>query len=500
MKRKSVTKLIATAMTLSMVAAGMTGCGGKDDAANANTDTNAPADTTANNAADTTKTEANTEAAEQTTTEAAGEEDGGYTVLTDENGNVYDLGGMEIIIRDWWSAEEPSEPTNAYEEAVQEWREWCQETYNFKIRELGISEWATVPEDFVNYATTGGDENYIFVLRMDGSVVSAMYSGLMYDLSTLDCLDFTDEKWQGGVDDLFSIGESKYCMYALTPEPRTGTYFNKRLLREAGIDPEELYTWQENGEWTFDKCKEVMAKVQRDTDNDGVIDVYGTTNNTGEFYKTAAFANGGCFVDKGDDLKYTLHIDDDATLAGLNFAHEILAEYDLVKPADAEWNYYMQAFLNGDAAFCFDNAYMAGADFKDMEDDFGFICFPKGPDAEDYMNVWSNNPVVIPACYDADKAWKLAFAYNLYTAPIPGFEDYEGWKAGYYSSFRDTEAVDLTLARMVENGLVNYAEVVPGLDQGNEFLWTINKDTTPAQQAEAIKNTWQSYLDDLNAR
>ncbi len=502
MKKKNVARLLAAAMTMSMLTVGMTGCGSgnKDnsDTSAADADVQATVDNTkqdtakpASDAAD-AQTEANSEA------DAEGEDS--YTVLTDADGNVYDLGGMEIIIRDWWSPEEPNEPTNAYEEAVNEWREWCQETYNFTIRELGISEWGSVPEDFVNYATTGGNENYIFVLRTDGSLVSAMYSGLMYDLASLDCLNFNDKKWSGGVDDLFSIGDSKYAMYALTPEPRTGTYFNKRLLEEAGVNPEDLYTWQENGEWTFDKCKEVMGQVQRDLDNDGVVDVYGTTNNTGDFYKAAVFSNGGELISKDADGKFVFAADSEKTLAGLNWAQEILNDYDLVKPADAEWDYYKQAFLNGDAAFCFDNAYMAGADFKDMEDDFGFICFPKGPGASDYTNVWNNNPVVIPACYDEQKAWNLAFAYNLYTAPIPGYEDYEGWKAGYYNNFRDTESVDLSLARMVENGVVNYADVVPDLKQGDDFLWKLNKDTTAAQVAEEIKNTWQSYVDAANSK
>lgn len=496
MKRKSVTKLFAAVMTMTMLTASLTGCGGSgnsaDNNAAANTDAPAPA-------ADTAQSEQSADTQTQAGSEAAAEDDG-YTILTDADGNVYDLGGMEIIIRDWWSPEEAAEPTNAYEEARDEWREWCQETYNFTIRELGISEWASVPEDFVNYATTGGDENYIFVLRSDGSLVSAMYSGLMYDLASLDCLDFNEDKWSGGVDELFSIGDSKYAMYALTPEPRVGTYFNKRLLEEAGIDPDDLYKWQESGEWTFDKCKEVMGQVQRDIDNDGVIDIYGTTNNTGEFYKTALFANGGELVSKDADGKFVFAADNEKTLTGLNWAQEILNDYEFVKPEDAEWDYYKQAFLSGDAVFCFDHAYMAGQDFKDMEDDFGFICFPKGPGASDYTNVWSNNPVVIPGCYDEQKAWNLAFAYNLYTAPVPGFEDYEGWKAGYYNNFRDTDAIDLTLTRMIENGVVNFADVIPNLDQGNDFLWKLNKETTAAQAAEEIKNTWQSYIDDANSK
>ncbi|MBP5565359.1 MAG: hypothetical protein J6X45_06535, partial [Lachnospiraceae bacterium] len=47
-----------------------------------------------------------TSVVESTSTE---EEVSPYTVLKDANGNVYDLGGVEIIIRDWFSNPERQE-------------------------------------------------------------------------------------------------------------------------------------------------------------------------------------------------------------------------------------------------------------------------------------------------------------------------------------------------------------------------------------------------------
>lgn len=248
MKRK-MTRVIAMAMA-AITAVGFAGCGSQDDTTQG---------TTAGTTEGTTAS-----AAGEDVTEPATEEADAYTVLTDENGEVYDLGGMEIIIRDWWSSSEETEPENAYEEAQQEYRDWIQETYNFTIKEMAISDWGSTPEDFLNYATTGGDENYIFTLRQGAELVAAMNSGLMYDLSTLDCLDFSEEKWRSGIHELMSKDGAIYGMRGIDPEPRGGMYFNKRLLEEAGVNPEDLYTWQENGEWTWDKFEEVCAQVQRD--------------------------------------------------------------------------------------------------------------------------------------------------------------------------------------------------------------------------------------------
>ena len=109
-----------------------------------------------------------------------------YTVRTDANGNPYDLGGMEVIIRDWWSGD-PAEPSNAYEEELDAFRTWMQETYKFTLSQKAISDWGSTPEDFWSYVVTGGDENnYVFMQRPCTDLTNAMRQGLMKDLSKLD--------------------------------------------------------------------------------------------------------------------------------------------------------------------------------------------------------------------------------------------------------------------------------------------------------------------------
>ena len=117
MKKKMFKKVMAASLAATMTVS-LAGCGGSA----------APAETPA---ADTPASEAATDNAATETTEAeviTEDEEDGYVALTDADGNVYDLGGMEIIIRDWWSSGEEEEPKNAYEEARQEYREWVQDT------------------------------------------------------------------------------------------------------------------------------------------------------------------------------------------------------------------------------------------------------------------------------------------------------------------------------------------------------------------------------------
>ena len=139
-----------------------------------------------------------------------------YTVRTKADGSPIDLGGMEIIIRDWFSNAETDimhadpDSLSSYEAEIREYREWAQEKYNFKLRQVGGADWGQCINDFVNYVTTGGGplefeyeagtpekcENVIFTLRDDATTTAAMRNNEMYDLSTLDCLDFSDKKYQ----------------------------------------------------------------------------------------------------------------------------------------------------------------------------------------------------------------------------------------------------------------------------------------------------------------
>ena len=486
MKSKIVRRLLAASMATVMTV-GMAGCGG----------TETPASSDVPESSETTPASSEEVASSE-------EEVSPYPILKDENGNVYDLGGMEIIIRDWWSDPEgkPADPTSAYDEDTLAYREWLMETYNFTIKQQGISDWGSAPADFVEYASAPADDkNYVFVLRDDPAISSAMAQGLMYDLSTLSCLDFSEEKFQlNKLHEMYAKGGSIYAMTSGASEPRTGIYFNKRLLEEANIDPESIYDMQAAGTWTWDAWTDIMAQVQRDVDNDGVIDIYGETQNAGNFTNAAVWSNGGEYVGQDASGKYVYRLEDPETLEALNWAVSVFNDYSLVYPEGANWDYYKEAYINGEAVFMVEDAYAGQAQgfLSEMEDPFGFVMFPKGPQMDDYTNCWTNNLQAIPSNYDEERAWKIAFAWNLWTDDTPGWEDSDSWKSGYYAGFSDTRAVDETLAMMREKGIITYHGVVPNLQLGPDLTYNIGIGTDVTATVEAIRDTWKGYIDAAN--
>ena len=178
--------------------------------------------------------------------------------------------------------------------------------------------------------------NYLFILRSGKELASALSAGLMYDLSTLDCLDFSDSKWVNGVDKQYTIGGKTYCMSGDSIEPKGGMYFNKRLLSEAGIEPQSIYDLQESGDWTWDKFEEICKQIAKDTDNDGVIDRFAMVNFASTFINEAVWSNNAEFIGKDADGKFINKVETNETLEALNWAVDMLAKYDYPQPDGSE--------------------------------------------------------------------------------------------------------------------------------------------------------------------
>ena len=433
-------------------------------------------------------------------------------IIKDKDGNTVDLGGIEVLITDYWSAADGArnEAADAATEARYEYWDWIQSTYNCTFKEVSLGDWGTSPEELLNFINTQGEENRIFKVRPD-SVSASMTGGLLYDMASLDCIDFSEAKWNAGVTAQMTMGDKVYGTAVGVSEPREVVFFNKRLVEAAGIDPESIYDLQANNEWTFAKFEELIAKCEQDTDNDGVIDVYGLAGgNNDDMLRVAVASNGGSFFDVVDG-KYVVAANSDAAVEAMNWAQNVIVKYGQKKPSDdAEWNWFFAAFKNGSAAFHVGQMFEAndGADLYGMEDDFGVVCFPTGPKAEAgaYKFDVSENVTVMPGFYDADRAWKIGFVYNLYANDTPGFEsanDPDAWKEQFYNRFRDTRAVDETYAILRKPESAN--AVISrnfGSDNdvlGQDFFWSIAGGTvTVAEAIETKMPAWEAYLATIN--
>lgn len=414
-----------------------------------------------------------------------------------------DLGGMEVIIGDHWSPEEPAAPTNAQEEATLKYRQEIMAKYNFKIQSKAVAGWGEMTDTCVNSITSGEPAAQLFELDYR-FVAKPMANGLFYDLAKLDEVDFDEDKWSVAVKNLMTVGDSIYGMRAAKAEPRGGVIWNKRLFEEAGLDPDLPYDLQASGEWTWSKFEELCQKLTRDVNQDGVTDIYATVSQGAATMNILVASQGADFFAKDANGKLVNNMQSKEVLDALNFAVDLYNKgYEMPQPADSQWDYFIPAFREGKAAMQFNEEYncQPGNNYGDqMEDAVGFVMPPKPDGQADYYSYVCDNITIIPSCYDDETAGNIAFAYNVYTMATPGYDDPDDWKEQYYAHFEDERAVDETIVRFNDGKSANFLlqTLVPA-DLGPDLLWVYPfANVTPADQVAAIKDSWDAIVAEVN--
>jgi hypothetical protein len=130
-------------------------------------------------------------------------------------------------------------------------------------------------------------------------------------------IDLNSDKWNEAEKQFMTVGGKLYGLYAGNSEPRGCLYFNKRVLEEAGIDWNTIYDAQKDGKWTWAMFEDMLKTITRDTDNDGVNDIYGILGSGDDMYVCAVFSNGGSFFDFDENGKLQPTMNSDATISAL---------------------------------------------------------------------------------------------------------------------------------------------------------------------------------------
>lgn len=410
---------------------------------------------------------------------------------------VKDLGGMEITIGNWWAQDPPEPPKTQQEEDTLNYQEEIMKKHNFKIKAVRLSTWNEFQEIMITSTMSGDPAADVFVMA-SSFVAAPLSQGLLYPLNTLENFDFTQEKWNKQILEMMTIGENTYGMATGRMEPRIGVFWNKRLFEEAGIDPDMPYDLQAKGEWTWDAMKELAAKTTRDTNNDGTPDTYGLASFSTDFFKGAVFSNNAKFIGKDESGKFFNATGDANFLEAIQWGRSFYDEgFHMPRPENSNWDWFLPAFKEGKVAMQVAEQHKVGT-FSDMEDDWGFVIFPKGPQGE-MMTVFNENIVVMPTGFDKEKAENIAFAYNLYTETTPGYEDVD-WRTGYYPVFRDVRAVEETLPLFYkpQHGSLDFITLVSGLKHGDIVYNVDSGASTPVEMIETVQQTWQSFIDKAN--
>ncbi|MHB8964100.1 MAG: hypothetical protein ACYC5K_13220, partial [Saccharofermentanales bacterium] len=138
-------------------------------------------------------------------------------------------------------------------------------------------------------------------------------------------------------------------------------------------------------------------------------------------------------------LRFTMN--NPNTIAGLEFMQDLLYKSKVMEPVNvtADWRYQFEQFMNRMYTMVAAPFYTVDIYYQFMEDDFGLVPFPMGPQMDDY---------VVPA--EFNRNWALmnnnpeeemaSVIMDALFSPYAG-DDENTWKTRYTDVLRDDESM-----------------------------------------------------------
>ena len=420
------------------------------------------------------------------------------------------LRGMNIIIGNWWSDYNVDTRTtnNDSEERELDYRRRLLREYNFTMQEKQVAGWGEMPQVAATSIMAGRPVANVFVLQPDWAL-TLYRQNLLYPVGKSRAVNWTATtpiEWNRSVTQAFTFTQGRNTYAYAFANGYGGSmhaavvFWNKRLYREAGLDPNLPYDLQRAGTWTWDRFFNICKQLTRDVNNDGIIDYYAMPRDLStEILDALVSSNGANYVDRDSRTGRLVNATGRPEFAeAINFFMRLKNEGVLMdRPDGSNWDWHMPAFVDGKAAMLIDNQYKATGDLRSMRDEWGMVLPPKGPRSRNYVVFSDENVMVIPAQGTTDaQADAILWAVQSWQTPVD-----TDWKISQYPNYRDRRAVDETVALIRNQSLWKwkYHLHVPGLNRGQGLAWDLwFHDGDPAQLTEAISQTWNALIADVN--
>jgi len=301
------------------------------------------------------------------------------------------------------------------------------------------------------------------------------------------------------MEDLFTIDGKQYGVaQGIGGDSWQGNFvfWNKRLLKEAGIDPDLPYDLQKANNWTWDTFYDMLKKTTRDINNDGITDIYGLPcDDVRQVVYSFVYGNNAQFVSVDNEGVLHNTTNSPGFIEALQFYQKLLQEGLMkMRPRDAAWDWDFTDFIDGKVAFIIAPEWRKG-ELPEMKDDYGSVLPARGPRANDIRMSLTETVWVIPAYFSPEEVDVTLTALDLWYVPVT-----DDWKLEHYTYYRDRRAVDETVAMTKDGKHVVYRdfEMVPDYNV-DAFLWDLPLFTgSAAQLVEQNKPRIDAILEDFN--
>lgn len=316
-------------------------------------------------------------------------QDTGGSESSSSNAPVGSLNGRTITIAHWDPHYNLDEASATYSDDLA-FITALENKYNCKIEFFNTGDWGVYETNATIIALSGGMVGDIMGHQFDRVVPLWARSGLLSPLE--DFMDVHHPNFNSEYNDRY-VYDGHY--YGVTAQPEClgqAMLFNKRLCAEAGITDTELYQLLKDGKWTWEKFRELAIKCTRVTSR-------GQVWGFGSFGPVAANAGWWMYTNGTTPVlmdpktfKLTYNYEDPKCIAAADFCRKLIFDDKVCYDGSREDGTWERLWLEGKVAFyqcpswiMLNNGY---ADSEILsEDEIGILLMPKGPEAEDNVNI-----------------------------------------------------------------------------------------------------------------
>lgn len=423
-----------------------------------------------------------------------------------------------IVIGLWWDKyydsthesleSNPSYSGNYQDQLMFEVVKKIEEKYNVTIEYVNLTYTGT--QESINTSIVAGTPDCDIYLVDTTMGIPAAMNGLCVDLKTILPAD-SDVLDKQVVMNYLNIGDGKATLFKPVAAQTVveATYplmFNKQMLEDANLeDPRELY---KRGEWTWDKFISYCQALTKDTNGDGVIDVYGYGGFQSETFDCLMMSNG-------------THV---ATGATENFSSPEVGEvlklmqdmylvYNCAYPYDPDGsnasNTMRFLYRDGKCAFSPGAAWVLGqnADYDyngtagtTLDFDMCFCEWPVGPSGNqetNRMKLCGGEFYMIPVgVEDPELVYNVFYDFsNWYDFDTSIRDDETALNWWYTVTAKDMDIQDRNFEVMFECGMREQFDLVDSLGITPDYYGLFQGTYTPAQFQETYRQQYQDALD-----
>ena len=265
-------------------------------------------------------------------------------------------------------------------------------TYTSSPYEFGGLGYAAGNE-FIRNQILSGDDTYDAYQQVQHAGIPGMINDQLFvDWNEVPNVDITKPYWHSRAINDINYGTKIYNLTGFYENSIMSAlscvFFNKNILSDAGV----AYPYEAvlNGTWTYDMFMEMTEQLSRDLNGDGKLelatDLYGYVGRTWNSPYAMYMGMGGDILAKDENNTPVDVINTERNIAIMD---RILAMMNpeigcLIIDNTAEMKKH---FIDAKAAMIHGELRYAYEDFREMEDDFGFVPPPKyDENQEDYQS------------------------------------------------------------------------------------------------------------------